>query len=102
MKVTQASDVRAACDLVRDMAHPVELAIVDYDLGMGHTGLELLHRLSALEGRRVAGLVITGSGDPEVHRALSRSDYDWLQKPFDPALLREAIARLRSAAALGS
>ena len=95
--VTQAGSLRAACDLARESSVPWDLAIVDYDLGMGRTGLELLRELDQIDGRRIPGLVITGSGDPDVHRTLTRSGYEWLQKPFEVEVLREMIMRLTTA-----
>lgn len=94
MPVTAAGTLDAACQAVRKLPQPLDLAIVDYDLGHGQTGLDLLQRLSTQEGRRVSGMVITGSSDTDVHRALKNSGYPFLQKPFEPETLRDTIQRM--------
>ena len=94
--VTQAQDVRHAGQVLRNLATPIDVAVADYDLGPGKTGLELLLMLNDRIGEEVPGVIITGSEDPDVIRALDDSDFEWFQKPIDIAVLWDAIIRARA------
>jgi CheY-like chemotaxis protein len=95
-EVTQAQDVRHAGQVLRNLSTPIDVAVADYDLGPGKTGLELLLMLNDRIGEEVPGVIITGSEDPDVIRALDDSDFEWFQKPIDIAVLWDAIIRARA------
>ena len=59
----------------------------------GMTGLELLQHLRAL-GSDLPVIVVTGHGDiPLAIKAMKAGAFEFLQKPLDPDLLMEAVAR---------
>jgi signal transduction histidine kinase/CheY-like chemotaxis protein len=68
--------------------------IVDYRLGSGRTGIDVLHELEKHHGTRPA-VVITGDVASPPMRALMASGRPWLHKPVAPAKLRAFVQSVR-------
>jgi signal transduction histidine kinase/ActR/RegA family two-component response regulator len=96
--VTQVCSATEALEAMRHATAPIDVVLADYDLGGGMTGLDLLLALNDRIDEEQPGLIITGSDDPAVVRALDESDFEWLQKPIDIAVLWGAIAQARASA----
>ncbi|HQS99566.1 MAG: hypothetical protein B7Y26_04845 [Hydrogenophilales bacterium 16-64-46] len=75
--------------------------IVDYRLGAGRTGLDVLTELEQNLGPRPA-IVITGDVAGEAMQALMASGRPWLHKPVPPAKLRAFVQSVRRAASARS
>jgi signal transduction histidine kinase len=74
-------------------AQAPDLAIVDYRLGDGHSGVEALLALRARwPARRMPGLVVTGSSLVGHEDEAARHDFHVLMKPVLPGKLRAMIA----------
>ncbi len=73
-----------------------DLAICDYRLRENLTGVQVLQRINAIMGRKVAGLLITGDTAPERIKDAHISGYALMHKPVNPAKLRNALAQLLS------
>jgi two-component system, sensor histidine kinase len=84
--------LRAA--LTADAGRPApDLAIVDYRLPEGHTGIEALTLLrTAWPGRTVPAIVVTGSSLGGHEDEAGRHDFHLLVKPVLPSKLRAMIA----------
>ena len=85
----------AAGDLSRLIeAPPPDLALVDYHLDEGASGIALLERLQRVWSRRVPGIVITADHTDAAREAAAAAGYDVLPKPVSPARLRALIQRV--------
>jgi signal transduction histidine kinase len=71
-----------------------DLLIVDYDLGSGLNGLQLIERLNKLGGRRIPAIIVSGSTDEVSLRRFRNAGCLCLTKPVDPAGLRAASLQL--------
>ena len=67
---------------------PVDVIVVDYDLGGGKTGLDFL--LSHVNTR---SLIITGRTDQATLAILDESRFPWLLKPADPDAIAAVLSR---------
>ena len=67
---------------------PVDVIVVDYDLGGGKTGLEFL-----LSHQNARSLIITGRTDQATLAILDESRFPWLLKPADPDAIAAALSR---------
>jgi CheY-like chemotaxis protein len=65
-----------------------DVAIVDFNLGGGNTGIDVLQRLEGLNGP-IPSLILTGGTDSETLSAVMATGRPWLIKPADP----DAVAR---------
>jgi PAS domain S-box-containing protein len=91
---------RSAAEALQTAAHcELDAALVDYHLGEGINGLELLRRLN--EHREVAlpGGLITADHAADIALAARVHGYPVLYKPLRPAALRALLAALRRRAA---
>ncbi|CAG0878766.1 unnamed protein product [Cyprideis torosa] len=71
-----------------------DIYLLDYSLGSGGNGIELLKRLNSLDGRSVPGIIMTGNTQPEFIQASTEAGYTLLHKPVKPAALRGLIMKL--------
>lgn len=91
MRVSEAGDAESAEAAVTDRPPP-DLVLVDYNLGKGPNGLDVVRRIEQRMGRRVAALVVTGATGPETLVTLKASGIPWATKPLDPPMLRARIS----------
>lgn len=85
----------AALDAVRRERGRIDVALVDFNLGAGENGLELLKRLRAIDDE-IVGVVLTGQATLDnAVAAFQMGIYDFIQKPvaWDPlvAMLDRAV-----------
>ena len=89
-EVLQASSGARGLELAKDQ--PVDLVITDLKME-GMDGLEVLARVRALDDE-IAVLVITAFGTVEsAVAAIKGGAFDYVQKPFSPAVLRHKVER---------
>lgn len=70
------------------------MAIVDYHLDRGITGLEVMAELSAKWGKSIPCIVVTADYTDEVKQQIQELGYYLLRKPVKPLALRSLINRL--------
>ncbi|HYD99449.1 MAG TPA: ATP-binding protein [Alphaproteobacteria bacterium] len=79
--------------LVLQGANSVPALIVsDYRLPGGANGVEAIAGLATVIGRDIPGILLTGDTDPELLRDAADAGCRVLHKPYEPAILRRAIA----------
>lgn len=83
--VGPAGNVAQALELVEH--EPIDLALLDVNLGGGERSYAVAEALAA---REIPFLFVTGYGDKGVDRRYRRAPV--LQKPFDPAQLERVVA----------
>jgi signal transduction histidine kinase len=73
-----------------------DLAIVDFDLGGGSTGVAALSHLRIYLGKPLPALLMTGHAEDKI-KALIKGDANttFLSKPVQPATLRSSISAIR-------
>ena len=71
----------------------VDAAIVDYDLGDEHSGIEFCERCRR-EGEHFAVMIVTGRTDATTLRTIFDSGIPWLTKPAEPDQLAAALVRM--------
>lgn len=71
----------------------IDVAVVDYDLGDGMTGLDFM-RDAAQRSPRIPALVLTGRTDTHTLHTIAESGVPWMGKPADPDALAAEISRL--------
>lgn len=72
-----------------------DLAIVDYRLGDGESGLDVVVRLrQGIGGEAMAAILLTGDSSPELDRAAREGGCRLLRKPVEP---RTLISQIREA-----
>lgn len=81
-------DLRAAA--WRDL----DLALIDYHLDGGASGIECLEQVQARRARRIPGIVITADHTDAAREAAAAAGYEVLPKPASPARLRALIQRV--------
>jgi signal transduction histidine kinase/CheY-like chemotaxis protein len=96
MEVTAFGSAADAMALFEDSAKrgSFDVALIDYNLGAGSTGVDLLDRLAVRFSLALPALIMTGEQDPEILEELGDSGYAWLQKPVETALLVSALTGL--------
>ncbi|HHX34019.1 MAG TPA: response regulator, partial [Gammaproteobacteria bacterium] len=70
-----------------------DLALVDYHLDAGDTGIELMSWLRQQVNASIPGIVISADGRPEVVSQVHAAGLNFLAKPVKPAALRALINR---------
>ena len=78
-----------------------DVAILDYHLDNGDTGLDALARLRARFGEDMPAIVSTADHTAEVARAVQSSGCELIHKPMKPAHLRALISHLIGAQRAG-
>jgi len=74
-------------------AADADVAILDYHLDAGRTGLELAHALRELTPA-LPVIVLTADRDPDLRRCVQAADCALLYKPLKPLALHQALAQL--------
>lgn len=72
----------------------IDVAVVDYNLWQGMTGLELLSLLETSLGRPIVALIISGATDPETLNSIQFSGRPWLTKPVDSEAIADKLWEL--------
>ncbi|HEX8989563.1 MAG TPA: hybrid sensor histidine kinase/response regulator [Rhodocyclaceae bacterium] len=88
----QAAETMAAQDWMPDVA------LVDFRLREGATGIEVLDWLRAHVAANLPGIIITGDIGADRLQEVRMSGYPLLHKPVSPAKLRAVLARYAHAA----
>lgn len=90
---------RGQPDLLARAAHwpAVDLALIDYHLDDGLSGIALLEELQRQRERRMPGIVITADHTDAAREAAAAAGYEVLPKPASPARLRALIQRVMEA-----
>lgn len=95
--MTSAASAEGALKLFAATPPPdFDMLLVDFDLGDGDTGPELLDQLAAQYGVAAPALVMTGTTDPAVLRELRDSGYPYVRKPVSIATLIGRLAARRA------
>ena len=92
--VLTASNRHECASLIQSGIVP-DLALVDYHLDAGDTGIELLSWLRQQLEAPIPGIVISADGRPELVSEVHTAGLDFLAKPVKPAALRALINRYR-------
>jgi two-component system CheB/CheR fusion protein len=97
-----AADGETAIELVARKAIRPDIAVVDYNLPKGHTGLEVLARLHEMLGRELPALVLTGDISTQTLREIDTRGYAHRSKPVGSRdlvrLIQDLLAKRRVAA----
>jgi phosphoserine phosphatase RsbU/P len=90
---------RNGVEALRQLEADPKLDLVITDINMPvMDGLELLSRMSALDGRLVKGVILSAYGDMgNIRTAMNRGAFDFLTKPIDFADFETTLRRTRSA-----
>lgn len=92
-QVTAAADGDEAVAMVASSGVPPDLVIIDYNLGNGGTGLEVMTRLREAVGRDLDALILTGDISTGTLRNIALANYAQLSKPVKFEELKQAIQR---------
>jgi signal transduction histidine kinase/CheY-like chemotaxis protein len=76
--------------------HQPDVLLVDYHLGNGINGLELIHKLIREVGREIPAALVTANQDEELKKLCSTSGIGYLIKPVKPAKLRALLISLKN------
>ncbi len=90
----EASSPDAAFSALATAPGPAQAAVVDHDLGGGHTGPDFLDAYAARYGQPLPAVIITGSTEASTLATLSAGGRPWLIKPVDLDVLRLTLTRL--------
>lgn len=93
-EVMVAADGDEAVAMVASGGVQPDLVIIDYNLGRGRTGLEVMTRLREALGRDLTALVLTGDVSTGTLQNIARENYTRLSKPVNSDELTRAIQRL--------
>jgi signal transduction histidine kinase/ActR/RegA family two-component response regulator len=74
---------------------PVDVAVIDYDLGGGIKGVDLIQRWRC-EGRLFNAIVLTGRTDGRTLSEISSSGIPWMTKPASSDSIARAIVQISS------
>ena len=99
MTVTAFAKAEDVATLFRDESNrdAFDVALMDFNLGPGPNGVEVLDRLAVQFGLAVPALIMTGETDPTILEELGDSGYAWLQKPVKAEIVVNALARMLTA-----
>lgn len=88
------SETTAVAETVLTSTDPIDVALVDYDLAAGETGVAFIQRMERRLGRPIPTLILSGATDGATLAALARSGRPFLTKPADARAITEALAAL--------
>lgn len=74
-----------------------DVVLMDFNLGPGPNGVEVLDRLAVQFSLALPALIMTGETSPDILEELGDSGYAWLQKPVSAEVVVDALARLLTA-----
>jgi CheY-like chemotaxis protein len=84
---------RAECQALLARQLRPQVALVDYHLDEGDTGIELMAWLRGSLGEPLPGVVISADGRSETIAQVHAAGLDYLPKPIKPAALRALLNR---------
>lgn len=84
---------RAECDALIKKGITPDIALVDFHLDGGDTGIELMTWLRKTANAPIPGIVISADGRPELISQVHAAGLSFLAKPVKPAALRALINR---------
>ena len=96
--VLEAATAEQALAVVGEAPSGPDGAVIDFNLENGTDGLALAERLTAVLGRSVPAVIVTGASDGTVHLRLAESGRPWLSKPVDPERLLAALLQAAAGA----
>lgn len=97
-KVITAIDVSQALEIMATEDFEPDVALLDYHLNQGATGIEALARLREVYNRPIPAACITADRSEEVIETIRQADALLLHKPVKPAPLRATLGQLQSKA----
>ena len=71
-----------------------DILISDYRLRNGHTGLEIAEAVQEHFSNKIPTLIISGDVDSKVQSKVKKAGYQWLEKPVQDDVLKQAISEL--------
>lgn len=80
-----------------ELGRPPDIALVDYHLDEGRTGVDVVRTLRDRFGSDFPAVVVTGDWSPEVAADVSAAKCELLRKPTRPAELRALMTHLLGA-----
>jgi CheY-like chemotaxis protein len=80
-----------------ELGRPPDIALVDYHLDEGLTGVDVVRALRARFGHNLPAVVVTGDWSPAVAADVSAAQCELLRKPTRPAELRALMTHLLGA-----
>ncbi len=87
-KVLVADSLEAALDIAKKHGETITLILSDYQLGVGVTGVDVIHAIRQLLGREIAAKLITGDTSADTQADAARHGLKFLHKPIDPQVLK--------------
>jgi Na+/proline symporter/signal transduction histidine kinase/CheY-like chemotaxis protein len=90
----QASDADEA--LQKAQQHQPDVLLIDYHLGNGINGLELIHTLRRDAAKEIPAALLTANQDEEVKKQCAAAAIGYLSKPVKPAKLRALLLSLKN------
>jgi signal transduction histidine kinase len=90
--VVTAGSLDEAIEVAAD--EDVDMIVADYDLGDGHTGLDVIDALNGNPDEGIRALIITGDVSPDDLSRLRDGPYPVLSKPVAPVMLRSSLHKL--------
>jgi Na+/proline symporter/signal transduction histidine kinase/CheY-like chemotaxis protein len=76
--------------------HQPDVLLIDYHLGNGINGLELIQKLRIDAGTEIPAALVTANQDEEVKKQCAASMISYLSKPVRPAKLRALLLSLKN------
>jgi PAS domain S-box-containing protein len=76
--------------------HQPDVLLIDYHLGNGMNGLELIHKLRTDAVMEIPAALVTASQDEEIKKLCAASTIIYLSKPVKPAKLRAMLLSLKN------
>lgn len=97
MDVHKAGGFQQALDMAASLDFKIDLMLVDYDLGNGDTGKNLVKEIRQKAEKQIPAVIISGEA-PEFLQTLADEGFNILRKPIKAARLRAMISHSLSAA----
>jgi signal transduction histidine kinase/CheY-like chemotaxis protein len=91
---TSAAEILAR---LADHLRPPDLIVTDYQLRDHETGLDVIARIREHAEQTIPALIVSGAASAADLELVSKSGFELLQKPVNPAQLRRAMQRLLAA-----
>jgi Na+/proline symporter/signal transduction histidine kinase/CheY-like chemotaxis protein len=90
----QAYDVDEA--LQKTLQHQPDILLIDYHLGNGINGLELIHKLRRGAGSKIPAALVTANQDEQLKKQCTAETIGYLSKPIKPAKLKALLLSLKN------
>lgn len=86
-----ALSLKEAEERLAELQRGPDVAVVDFRLGDGVSGVDAVERLREVAGHRFPAVVQTGDTDPEVAETARAHGLQLLHKPYTSERMREAL-----------